>query len=85
MGFIIVVLKLLFILASVFLMFLPLLLEYLSYRKDCKNGISHKRFRLMAFAFIYSAAVTVVLTVLNELVELQWQNLLRRPRRKRLV
>ena len=67
MGFIIVVLKILLMLASVFVMFLPLFLEYLSYRRDCKTGISHKRLRLMVFALLYCAVITVVMVFLHEL------------------
>lgn len=68
MGFIIFVLKILFMLASVSLMMLPLFLEYRSYKGDCKTGISHKRFRLLLFAVIYCAAVTVVLTLVHSLL-----------------
>lgn len=68
MDFIVVVLKILLMLASVFVMMLPLLLEYLSYKRDCENGISHKRFRLMIFGLVYCAVITVVMVFLQELI-----------------
>ncbi len=68
MGFIVVILKILLMLASVFVMMLPLLLEYLSYRRDCATGISHKRFRLMVFALFYCVAVTAAIILLQELI-----------------
>ncbi|MBQ9930355.1 MAG: hypothetical protein IJO72_06220 [Oscillospiraceae bacterium] len=68
MDFIIVVLKILAMLASVFVMFLPLLLEYISFRNDCEEGLSHKRLRLMIFGLLYAAAITVAMVFLDELV-----------------
>ena len=68
MGFIITVLKILFMLVSVFIMLLPLFLGYRAFRRDCEKGISHKRFRLMFFAVTYTAALTVAMTFLGELV-----------------
>lgn len=69
MDFIIVVLKILLTLASVFLMLSPLLSEYLSYKRDCESGISHKRFRLLLFAFLYCAVITIVMVFAKELID----------------
>lgn len=69
MDFIIVVLKILLTIASVFVMLFPLLSEYLSYKRDREEGITHKRFRLMLFAFIYCAVLTVVMVFAKELID----------------
>ena len=52
MNFLIFMLKVILMPALVCLMAAPLFLEYLSFRKDRNEGISHKRFRLLAFSVV---------------------------------
>lgn len=75
MKIIAVVLKILLMLGAVFIMMLPLLLEYLSYKRDCETGISHKRFRLTVFSLLYSIAITVTLIFINDIIAMisSWQ------------
>lgn len=70
MNVLIFLLKVILMPALVFLMGLPLLLEYLSFRKDREKGISHKRFRLLLFSVVYFLGITIVLLILKDLV--QW-------------
>ncbi|MBQ9746507.1 MAG: hypothetical protein IJW21_06760, partial [Clostridia bacterium] len=60
--------KIIFILAMVLLMAAPFLFEYLVFRRDRKNGISYKRFRIMIFAALYFVVATVLLLILRELL-----------------
>ena len=66
MDFLTVLLKILFILAAVFLMALPILLEYFTFHRDKENKISYKRFRMVVFTGIYVIAITVVLCLLRD-------------------
>lgn len=63
-----VVLKLVLMLALVALIAVPFLAEYLSFRKDKKNKISYKRFRILVFTVVYAVLVTVALFFLKELL-----------------
>ena len=66
MDFLTVVLKILFILATIALMALPILLEYFTFHKDKENKISYKRFRQLVFTGLYVIAITVVLYLLKD-------------------
>ena len=59
MDFITVFVKILIILLLAFLPSVPLVFEYMSFRKDKENGISHRRLRMVVFSVIYVIAVTV--------------------------
>ena len=47
---------------------IPLIGEYLSFRKDKKDKITYKRFRVFAYSVIYFIAITVVFVVLKDLL-----------------
>ena len=66
MKFLVVTLKILLIIALVALMAAPLLVEYFSYRKDKKAGISYKRFRIILYTLVYIIAITVAMYFLKE-------------------
>ncbi len=68
MELLIVILKILLILGTVLLMAAPVFIEYLSFKKDKKNAISYKRFRIVVFSLIYLIAVTLVLYIFKEIV-----------------
>lgn len=70
MNVVMTLLKGLLMIGLVCLMAAPLLLEYLSYKKDREDGLSHKRFRLFVFSVVYFIAITVVMLLLEDL--LQW-------------
>ncbi len=67
MGLLIFVLKVLFMLGAVTIAFLPLLIDYVSFRKDVKKGISYKRFRLVIYTLVYTVAVTLALYFFKEI------------------
>lgn len=69
MEFIIFIFKILLLLAAVFVMMAPLLSEYLSFRRDREKGITHKRFRLLVFALVYCAVLTVLMVFLKDLLK----------------
>ena len=56
----------LIVLAMLLLLAAPFALEYHTFRRDKKNKISHRRFRVLVFAAVYIAAVTVALCVLRD-------------------
>lgn len=68
MNFLIFMLKVILMPALVCLMAAPLFLEYLSFRKDRDEGISHKRFRLLAFSVVYFLVITIVMVLLKDLL-----------------
>ena len=61
-------LKGLMILVIAFVAALPLLIEYLSYRRDVRNKISSKRFRIAVFSVVYAIGITVALYYLHDAV-----------------
>ena len=66
MEFLTVVLKILFILATVLLMAVPILLELLTFHTDKEKKISYKRFRQVIYTLIYVIAITVALCLLRD-------------------
>ena len=67
MKTLIVILKIILMLGLVCLMFSPIISEYMSFRRDRKNKITHKRFRLVVFSFLYFVAITAVMVLLKDL------------------
>lgn len=59
--------KCLVMLALVCLAFYPLLAEYLSFRKERKKGVSHKRLRILVFTLVYGIGITIALVALKDL------------------
>ncbi len=68
MGILIFIVKLLFILATVFLMSVPLLLEHIRYKIDNKKEITYKRLRPILFSLFYMLAVTLVMWLSREVL-----------------
>ena len=68
MGAFMIIIRLVVILAAVLFMALPFLMEYYTFRADSKDGVSHKRFRIVIYTAIYVVAVTVALFLLKELL-----------------
>lgn len=62
------ILKILIMLGLVAVVAIPLIGEYLSFRKDKKDKITYKRFRIFAYSVIYFIAITVVFVVLKDLL-----------------
>lgn len=67
MNFLINTVKVIAIFATVLLVALPLIIEHRSFKKDKKNKISHKRFRIVIYTVLYVIAVTIGLYVLQDL------------------
>ncbi len=67
-----IVLKCLLMLAFVFLAAVPFLLGHAEYRRDVRNRISHRRFRMAVAALIYVIAVSIALTVIRYTVGWVW-------------
>ena len=63
MGFVTISVKLLIILVFALLPIIPLFAEYLNFKKDKENRISHKRFCLIIFSVIYVTALTIFLLI----------------------
>lgn len=63
-----IVLRGLIIVAAVVIVSLPLVFEYITFRRDRKNKIAHKRFRLFLFAIVYAIVITVILAVSHGLL-----------------
>ncbi len=68
MELLIFILKTLFILAAVVLMFAPLALEFYTFSRDKENKISFKRFRQVVYTAVYIVAITLVLYLFKELL-----------------
>ncbi len=68
MEFIKVLIKSLFIIATVLFMAAPFALEFSAFRKDKEKKITYKRFRVVLFALIYVILITVALYLLKEFV-----------------
>ena len=68
MQFLIFVSKILLIAAFLLLMAFPFLLEYLGFKRDKKNKISYKRFRIVVFTLIYVVLITVAMYLLKEVI-----------------
>lgn len=68
MTFLITLLKILFILASVLLMASPLIAEFGTFRRDKEKKITYKRFRVVVYTAVYVIAVTLALYLLKELI-----------------
>ena len=68
MGFLIFLLKALFILAAIGLMAIPFVMEYKTFCRDKKNKISYKRFRILIYTVIYVVAVTIALYLLKNVI-----------------
>ena len=62
------VLKLILLLAITGLMFSPIIAEYISFTRDRKKGVTHKRFRLFVFSVVYFIAITIVMMALKDLM-----------------
>ena len=62
------ILKILIMLGLVAVVAIPLIGEYLSFRKDRKDKITYKRFRILVYSVIYFIAITVVFVVLKDLI-----------------
>ncbi len=54
-------LDVLVLIGIVVLTMLPVILEYLSFRRTCKKKISHRRFRYLLFATLYFIIITIVM------------------------
>lgn len=79
MDLITVFVKILIILLSAFLPASPLVAEYMGFRKDKENGISHRRLRMIVFSVFYVIAVTVFFLIqqqflswVSSLAPVQW-------------
>ncbi len=59
--------RIVLMLVCVVLTSLPMLMEYLRFRRDKARKMTHKRFRTAVFSLIYAAAVTLVLYFLKEI------------------
>lgn len=70
MDFIKMLLKILVILASVFFITLPFLLNRSARKRDKKQGISYKYLRVLIYSVFYAIAITVVISLLHDLY--QW-------------
>lgn len=68
MKFIIILLKIILMLALVLLVASPLIFEYLSFRKDKKNEITHKRLRVLLFTVLYFIVISIVLIAVKDLL-----------------
>ena len=69
MGIIKFLIKVSSILVFAFAICLPFLLEYLTFVKDQKRKISYKRFRMVAFAFAYCFALTIIICVFSQILQ----------------
>ena len=67
MEFLKMLLKILVLLASVFLAALPFLLNWSARKKDKKKGISYKYFRVLIYCVVYVIVATVLLHELQDL------------------
>ena len=68
MEFLKILLKVLFILASVILMAAPFLFEAFTFSRDKEKKISYKRFRMVIYTLVYVIVITVALYLLKEIV-----------------
>ena len=68
MGILLFILKVLIMLGLICLMAAPLFLEFLSFRKDKEAGISHKRFRILLYSVVYFILITIVMTLLKDIL-----------------
>ncbi|MBQ2881231.1 MAG: hypothetical protein IJE40_03080, partial [Clostridia bacterium] len=62
------ILKILLILAMVFLMALPFIVEFYTFRRDKDKKITYKRFRIVVYTAVYILAVTIALYLLKEFI-----------------
>lgn len=62
------ILKILLMPLLVALVGAPLFAEYLSFRKDKQDGITHKRFRIFVYSVVFFLVTTVVLVLLKDLL-----------------
>lgn len=68
MGFLIFLLKTVFILAAIGLMALPFVMEYKTFCRDKKNKISYKRFRTLVYTVVYVIVATIALYLLKQVI-----------------
>ncbi len=68
MGFLLFMIKSLFILAMVLLMALPFFVEFYTFHSDKNKKISYKRFRIVVYTAAYIIAVTIALCFLKDLL-----------------
>ena len=68
MLFLKTILKILLILAMVFLMALPFIVEFYTFRRDKDKKITYKRFRIVVYTAVYILAVTIALYLLKEFI-----------------
>ncbi len=68
MAFLKFLIKTLIILAMVFVLVFPFALEFFTFKRDKKRGISHKRLRIIIYTFLYVIAVTVAMYLLKEFI-----------------
>ncbi len=68
MRYLKVIAKILIILAIVTFMAMPLIMQYVSFRKDKKEKISYKRFRLLVFTAFYLMVITVVMCLIKKFI-----------------
>lgn len=61
-------LEILLLFATVLLMLSPLFAELLSFNRDRKNKLTHKRFRLLVFSLVYICIITVLMSLFKYLV-----------------
>lgn len=69
MKTVIVIIKIAAVFAAALLPAVPVFIEYLRFRKDKEEGISHKRFRVLVFTFLYVIGVTLGLIFLTDLFD----------------
>ncbi|MBO4653439.1 MAG: hypothetical protein J5649_09020 [Lachnospiraceae bacterium] len=68
MSFRTILIKSLFLLAVALVLLLPFLLEGLSYWWDKRKKRTYKRFRIVVFTFIYIILITILLSVVKDLI-----------------
>ena len=64
-----ILIKTLFLLGAVLVLLLPFLLEGFSYWWDKRKKRTYKRFRIVVFTFIYIVLITIVLSVVKDLID----------------
>lgn len=67
MEFLKILLKSLFILATILLMVVPFALEFYTFRRDKEKKISYKRLRILIYTAVYVIAITIALYLVKEL------------------
>ncbi len=68
MTFLKLLLKSLFIVAALAVFAFPFIMEYVTYRRDKKRGLTYKRFWTAAFSILYAVGITVAIYLLRSAI-----------------